>query len=211
MPVSIPHILENTFVVPRQLPLVPELCFYLMTDDYPQHALTRDEYLRMMSSPPYWAFCWGGGQALARWITDNPAFVAERDVVDFGAGSGVAGIAAAINGARSVLAVDVDRDALQICQLNAVLNGVSLATAPSCYLTPDTVLLAADVGYEEDAFALVVEHIRLGGRAIIAESRLRGLDVKFPSLGVRAVYEVRTFPDLDEAKMFDQVHIYSTF
>lgn len=208
--ISVPHILDNAIVRPRSLPLVPELQLYLMTDHYPTHSLQRDEYARLMQKPPYWAFCWGGGQALARWILDNPQQVAGRAVVDFGAGSAVAGIAAARSGAASVQAIDIDPDALQVSLLNAALNGVQLTVADHIEESRASLLLAADVGYEDAGFAAVVHHIESGGQAIVAESRLRNLHERFPALTLQARFRVRTFPDLDESGMFDDVHIYAT-
>lgn len=207
---SIPFILENAVVEPRALPLVPELRFHLLSDSYPTHLLQEAEYTRLMQQPPYWAFCWGGGQALARWIMDNPARVRGEHVVDFGAGSGVAGIAAARCGAASVTAVDIDSDALRVCELNAALNGVSLSVAQACAVGEAALWLAADVAYEDEGLAAVVRHIESGGKAVVAESRLRDLHQRFPQLSLRARYRVRTFPDLDESEQFDEVHIYST-
>lgn len=208
--VQIPHILDGVTIIPRQLPLVPELQLYLMADDYPQNSVDESAYRRLMAQPPYWAFCWGGGQALARHVLDNPGLVQGRRVVDFGAGSGVAGIAAAITGAASVLAVDIDEDALRMAEVNARLNRVRVQVARSFVAGGDQLLLAADVGYEEAGFAAVIAHIEQGGAAIIAESRLRNLQERFPALALAACYQVRTYPDLDEAEMFDEVHIYST-
>ena len=85
---SLPFVLDGVRIEPRKLPQVPEISLFLMQDEYPEQNLQQADYQRLMSAPPYWAFCWGGGQALARWILDNPAVVAGRRVVDFGAGSG---------------------------------------------------------------------------------------------------------------------------
>lgn len=207
----IPHVVEGVAIVPRPLPLIPEISLYLMTDEYPVDPLAQAEYQRLMQRPPYWAFCWGGGQALARWIIDNPQSIRARDVVDFGAGSGIAGIAAASAGAASVTAVDIDPDALQVCLANAGLNGVSVAVSQAFLPGSGQLLLAADVGYEEDGFAAVIAHIDRGGAALVAESRLRDLHQRFPALTLKSCCRVRTFPELDEAEMFDEVHIYATF
>lgn len=206
----LPPILDAAIVEPRSLPLVPELRLYLMTDQYPTHALPRDDYERLMHKPPYWAFCWGGGQALARWILDNPHQVAGRNVVDFGAGSAVAGIAAARCGAASVQAVDIDPDALQVAVLNAALNGVALSVSDRLVESRSALVLAADVGYEDAGFAAVARHVQAGGQAIIAESRLRNLHERLPALSLQARFYVRTFPDLDEAGMFDEVQIHAS-
>lgn len=205
---NFPYIVEGAVICPRRLPSVPEISLYLLSDALPQNAVSRSAYYRLMEQPPYWAFCWGGGQALARWILDNPDSVWQRDVIDFGAGSAVAGIAAAMGGARTVLAVDIDPNALFMARANADLNQVPLETAGTFIAGGEELVLAADVGYEEEGFACIVQHIEQGGRAIIAESRLRNLHQRFPRLQLAARYDVRTFPDLEEAAIFDEVHIY---
>ena len=90
----------------RRPPLCPEIALWLIDGQVDLEAECRG--LHEGESPPYWAFCWGSGQALARWLLDHPDEVRGRRVVDFGSGSGVAGIAAAMAGAREVVAVDVD-------------------------------------------------------------------------------------------------------
>jgi predicted nicotinamide N-methyase len=73
---------------------------------------------------PFWAFAWPGGQAIARYVLDRPDLCRGRHVLDFGAGSGLCAIAAALAGARTVDAVDVDPLAATAIRLNAALNGV---------------------------------------------------------------------------------------
>lgn len=77
--------------------------------------------------PPYWAFPWAGGMALARYLLDHPDKVRGRRVLDLGAGSGLVAIAAALAGARAVIAADIDRYAAAATRLNAAANGVTLA------------------------------------------------------------------------------------
>ena len=210
-PEDLPFILDGLHLELRALPQVPELKLMLLADELPWHSLKGEDYHRLMQQPPYWAFCWGGGMALARWIFDHPVSVKGRDVVDFGAGSGVAGIAAARVGARSVLAVDIDEDALAASRYNAGLNGVSLTTSAHFATHDNPLLLAADICYEESGFEGVSAHIHGGGHALIAESRRRDLAAYFPSLQQIACFQMRTFPDLEEAPEFDSVHIFSTF
>jgi predicted nicotinamide N-methyase len=76
---------------------------------------------------PYWAHYWAGGLALARYVLDNPAVVAGKNVLDLGAGSGLVGIAAAKAGARTVIAAEVDGYAVAALTLNAKLNAVSIS------------------------------------------------------------------------------------
>lgn len=176
----------------RTLPLCPELRLWLLHDDVDLNA--RVPELLNAGSAPYWAFCWGAGQALARFLLDNPELVRGKRVVDFGAGSAVAGIAAARAGAANVLAVDIDPVALQIAQSNAEENGVSLEVAKE---VPDAwdVLLASDVLYETGN-----EHwlqlAAASGREILLSDPLRHGTPR-PGLEVVAEYAVRTLPDVD--------------
>lgn len=80
------------------------------------------------AEPPYWAYQWAGGLALARHILDRPETVRGRRVLDLGAGSGLVGIAAARAGASRVIAAEIDRNGIAAIGLNAELNGVTIAT-----------------------------------------------------------------------------------
>jgi len=207
---ALPFVLDGVRIEVRKLPAVPAMRLYLMADGYPEHSLEQADYLRLMQAPPYWAFCWGGGQALAQWVLANPERVRGRAVVDFGAGSGVAGIAAALAGARTVLCVDIDGDALVACQRNGALNQVAVNTALTLEPSGDALLLAADVCYEDEGFACVIKHIEAGGEAVVAESRRRDLSQRFPVLQKVAEYLVRTLPDLDESENYDRVCIFQS-
>ena len=209
---ALPFVLDGVQFQPRQLPIAPEIQLYLMQDDYPEQNLDQNNYQRLMQAPPYWAFCWGGGQALARWILDHSAVVAGRCVTDFGAGSGVAAIAALKAAAHQACAVDIDLGALQACEANAKLNGVSLTVEPQLPFpgVQDSILLAADICYEDSGFEGVLSHIEQGSDALVAESRLRNLSQTLPALQKVAEYQVRTFPDLDESENYDLVQIFAT-
>jgi len=208
---EMPQVLDGVQIKPRPLPKVPEIALYLMQAQVPEHRLPQEDYHRLMEAPPYWAFCWGGGQALARWILDNSEVVRGRHVVDFGAGSGVAGIAAALAGAESVTCVDIDEGALVACRQNASLNQVVLETSADLALTSGELLLAADVCYEDKGYSQVINHMRVGGDVIVAESRLRDLADRFSQLSRADEFLVRTLPDLDESENYDLVHIYCSY
>ncbi len=92
----------------------------------PKSGLRRLAELDEDFGSPYWAYVWGGGLALARYILDCPEIVARRSILDLGCGSGLVAIAAAKAGAKSVIAADVDPYAIAATRLNAVANGVSL-------------------------------------------------------------------------------------
>jgi predicted nicotinamide N-methyase len=113
---------------------------------------TEEELGEMNVPPPYWAFAWAGGQALARYLLDNPGLVDDRCVLDLGSGSGLVAIAAAKAGARRALAADIDAFAVAAIELNAAANGVALeTTADDLLATPVAgfdVVLIGDLFYE---------------------------------------------------------------
>lgn len=131
-------------------PLVPEIRLHLATEITPLWQATEATLQRMQLPPPYWAFAWAGGQALARHLLDHPALIVGRNVLDFGAGSGIVSIAAAKVGAR-VTAAEPDHFALAALALNAALNGVEIALENGDILTGDgswDAVLAGDMCYE---------------------------------------------------------------
>jgi predicted nicotinamide N-methyase len=176
----------------RQLPLCPELRLWLLHDDVDLNA--RVPELLQSASAPYWAFCWGAGQALARYLLDNPELVRGLRVVDFGAGSGVAGIAALMAGAAHVTAVDIDTTALRVATYNAEENGVTLSTAEQVPQDWD-VLLASDVLYESNNEHWLKEAAD-SGREVLLSDPLRHGTVRI-GLTVVAEYAVKTMPDVD--------------
>jgi len=176
----------------RPLPLCPELSMWLLGDDVDLNK--RVSELLNTERAPYWAFCWGSGQALARYVLDHPQLVRGKAVVDFGAGCGVAAIAALRAGARSALAVDIDPHALQACHANAALNGVTVSTGstlPEAY----EVLLASDVLYELGNRELLRENIARG-RTVLVSDPLRQGNARL-ELREEARYDVKTVPDVD--------------
>ncbi|MGH6618305.1 MAG: class I SAM-dependent methyltransferase [Alphaproteobacteria bacterium] len=147
-----PHaafIRTNTAV--EAAPLIPEIRLHLATEIVPIWRATEEELAELGVPPPYWAFAWAGGQAVARYILDNPETVAGRTVLDFASGSGLAAIAAAIAGAEKVIATDIDPYASAAIALNAALNGVSVDVATGDMIGnrgPWDVVLAGDICYE---------------------------------------------------------------
>ena len=132
-------------------PLVPEIRLHLASEVVPLWQATEESLTRQGLPPPYWAFAWPGGQAIARYVLDNPALVRGARVLDFAAGSGLAAIAAAKAGATSVAAAEIDPFALAAIALNAALNGVTLETLDEDLIGRPSawdVVLAGDVCYE---------------------------------------------------------------
>lgn len=182
-------------------PLCPELELWLMSDAVDLEAGCRE--LAEGEAPPYWAFCWGSGQALARHLLDHPSLVRGRRIVDLGTGSGIAAIAAARAGAREVVAVDIDPTARCAALLNAVRNGVALETGS---VVPERfdLLLAADVLYETGLRGVLLDDLRRRGPILLADPRRTGTPpVDFP---VVATFEARTLPDVDSPRRSVVLH-----
>lgn len=140
-------------------PLVPEITLHLATESLPIWQRTEEELGEIGLPPPFWAFAWAGGQALARYILDHPETVRGKRVLDFASGSGLVGIAAAKAGAAYVACADIDPFAHAAIALNAALNKADAVTV----LTTDVVgtaggwdvVLAGDIAYERDLAARV--------------------------------------------------------
>lgn len=193
---------------PSPLPDVPELALYLLNADFSSAALTPDEVRAVFDYPAYWAFCWASGQVLARHLLDHPALVAGRRVLDFGCGSGVAGIAAAKAGAAEVIACDLDPDALLAAGHNAALNGVRLTLSDDfATVTGDIdLILAADVLYDRSNLGWLARFLQRSPRVLVADSRVKD----FAEPGYRRLGSRRssTWPDLDEFDEFRNVNLY---
>lgn len=190
------------------LPLCAGIELFLLNADYPQHALPPELALRLMDEPLYWSFCWASGQVLARWLLDNPDLVRGKRVLDFGCGSGVAGIAAALAGAREVLACDIDPVALQASEANARLNGVGLQLFGDFDEVDGNVdvILAADVLYDRSNLPWLVRFQHRAALVLMADSRIRDFDL--PPYRLLGEQTASTVPDLDESAEFRRVRIY---
>jgi predicted nicotinamide N-methyase len=132
---------------------VPEIRLYLATQMTPIWHATEETLARGAVPPPYWAFAWAGGQALARYLLDHPETVRGREVLDIGSGSGIVAIAAAKAGASRVVAAEIDHFAAAAIALNAALNGVTVSIETRDLLDRAAagwgVALAGDICYEE--------------------------------------------------------------
>ena len=165
MTAPLPHagfIRANTAVATP--PLVPEVRIHLATEVTPLWLATEAEMAAMNLPPPYWAFAWPGGQALARHVLDHPEIVRGRTVLDFAAGSGLLGIACALAGARRILAAEIDAMAKTAITLNAGLNGVAVELAADDLvgdaLEGIDLVLCGDVCYERPMAERVLGWLR---------------------------------------------------
>jgi predicted nicotinamide N-methyase len=145
-------------------PLVPEIRLHLATEVTPIWQATEESLARFGTPPPFWAFAWAGGQALARYILDHPQTVAGRDVLDLASGSGMVAIAAAKAGASCVTASDIDPFAAAAIALNTALNGVAVKVETRDLLARGAVgwgvVLAGDVCYEEPMSSRMIALLR---------------------------------------------------
>src|SRR5947208_2352704 len=160
---------HNTAIVAP--PLVPEIRLHLATEVAPIWLATEETLAQGAVPPPYWAFAWAGGQALARYLLDHPKTVAGRAVLDFGAGSGLVAIAAAKAGAASVTAAEIDHFAAAAIAANAALNGVTIEVLTSDVLDGGKrywkLVTAGDICYEQPMAERAMRRLRFiaGGAA----------------------------------------------
>jgi predicted nicotinamide N-methyase len=192
-------------------PLVPEIRLHLATEITPIWQATEETLARSALPPPFWAFAWAGGQALARYLLDHPEVVAGRSVLDFGAGSGLVAIAAAKAGAASVLAAEIDHFAAAAIAANAALNEVAIAVTTADVLdTCDPrweVVTAGDVCYERPMAERVAAWLRVlsaRGRLVLLGDPGRAY---LPSYDMRqrARYLVPTSRELEDRDSRDGV------
>ncbi len=135
------------------VPHAPELSLYVADEATALWQKTEDELGAIGLAPPFWAFAWAGGQALARHVLDNPALVAGQHVLDFASGSGLVAIAAAKAGAARVEAADIDGFALAAMDLNAHANNVRIEPVGADQIGTDRgwhTVLAGDICYERN-------------------------------------------------------------
>jgi predicted nicotinamide N-methyase len=190
--------------------VVPEIRLHLATEVTPLWRATEATLTTSGLPPPYWAFAWPGGQALARHLLDHPALVRGRRVLDFAAGSGLAAIAAAKAGAASVAAADIDAFALAAIGLNATANGVTLeiigddlTDRPNAW----DVVLAGDVCYERPMAERATAWLRgladTGALVLLADPGRSYL----PTEGLAAIarYQVPTSRELEDRELRETV------
>lgn len=148
----------------QEPPLVPEVRLHLASEVVPLWQATEEELAREGLPPPFWAFAWAGGQALARYLLDHPNVVRGKRVLDFAAGSGLQGIAAKQAGAASVEAVEIDAFACAACRLNAEANDTEIAVRKEDVVGKPNpgwdVVLAGDVCYERPAAERITAWLR---------------------------------------------------
>jgi len=142
------------------VPHAPELSLHVAQEATELWQKTEDELATIGLPPPFWAFAWAGGQALARYLLDHPETVRGRRVLDFASGSGLVAIAAMKAGAACVVAADIDAFAAAAIGLNAEANGVEVAVRLDDLIGQDEgweVILAGDICYERELAGRVID------------------------------------------------------
>jgi predicted nicotinamide N-methyase len=190
---------------PQRPPHVPEIELHLADEITPIWNLTEEALEEIGLPPPFWAFAWAGGQALARYLLDHPETVAGKRVVDFAAGSGLVGVAAMKAGASEALCADIDSFCEAAVALNAEANGVAcgftgtdlLDAAPPAWAD---VVLAGDICYEKPLAERVMVWLgaaRRQGAAVLIGDPGRSY---FPRTGLTklAEYQVPTTRELED-------------
>jgi predicted nicotinamide N-methyase len=184
-------------------PIVPEIALRtggLSMSLWEAAALTDQ---RAAVPPPYWAWAWAGGQALARHVLDHPELVRGRRVADIGCGGGIVAIAAAKAGARSTSAIDLEVFAIEACRLNAAANGVTVDLVEADPIGTDAgwdVVLVGDLWYEPELAARMAPWLRaLAARGALVLTGDPGR-AHLPVVGLAelARYEVPTSEDLED-------------
>jgi predicted nicotinamide N-methyase len=196
---------QNTTILSP--PLIPEIKLHLASESVPLWQKTEEELGELGLPPPFWAFAWAGGQALARYVLDHPDIVRDRIIVDVAAGSGIIAIAAAMAGAGRVIAVDIDEFACEASRLNSDVNNVSIEVVGDDLLSGPAplcdVILVGDLFYEEALAARTFVWLKSAeaqsidvligdpGRAYLPKDRLTSL----------ATYDVPVTRDLEDAEI----------
>jgi predicted nicotinamide N-methyase len=170
----VPFIRANTRLLP--VPYAPEIRLHLADEATELWHRTEEQLAEIGLPPPFWAFAWAGGQALARYVLDHPQEVAGKSVLDFASGSGLVAIAAAKAGAARVEASEIDRFALASIELNAEANSVRIEPRAGDIVGRDEgwdAVLAGDVSYERDMAERVTNWLeglaRRGARVLIGD------------------------------------------
>jgi predicted nicotinamide N-methyase len=192
----------NTALQP--VPHAPEISLYVADEITPIWKMTETALGGMGMSPPFWAFAWAGGQAIARYVLDNPEIVRGKAVLDFASGSGLCAIAAMKAGAARTLANDVDPFCRAAIAVNAEANGVRVESVIADLLDRPPpavdVILAGDICYEKTVAERVLawlEAARAEGATVLLGDPGR---TYFPRTGLTqlAQYEVQTTRELED-------------
>jgi len=195
------------------VPLAPSILIHTADEATVLWSKTEDELGSIGLPPPFWAFPWAGGQALARYLLDRPQEAHGKFILDFAAGSGLVGIAASSAGALRTQACDIDAFAVAAIKLNAEANGVRLDARLEDLVDCDEgwdVVLAGDVSYERDMAQRVTQWLRKlaarGARVLVGDPGRAYLGRSF--LEPLAQYDAPTSRDIEDS-VIKQTVVYA--
>ena len=195
---------KSTVITP--VALVPELRLHLARDSIGIFQRAAELDITGERFQPFWAFAWPGGQALARYLLDQPEIAAGKRVVDIGAGSGIAAIAAMKAGARHVLAADIDPMSELAIRANARANNVAVDTTTrdilGDILDADLVVIA-DLVYEPALATRVtafLEAARAAGTEVLVADRTTARKPPI-AMSVVAEYSAPLTPDMHDLNL----------
>ena len=186
--------------------LIPEIVLHQADRLLPLWRATEPDLEALGLPPPFWAFAWAGGQALARYVLDHRDFVRGKTVLDLASGSGLVGIAAMQAGARAALAADIDRFAADAAQLNAALNGVTLQTTDADLIGAEAaqeVILVGDLFYDRDLAPRVFDWLltlRAAGKSVLIGDPGRTYLPKHKLIQI-AAYDIPVTRALEDAEL----------
>jgi predicted nicotinamide N-methyase len=190
--------------------LAPEIKLHLASEVTPLWHATEATLATSQLPPPYWAFAWPGGQALARHLLDHPALVAGKSVLDIGAGSGLVAIAAKQAGAAHVVAAEIDAFAIAAIRLNAALNAIAIETESRDLVGGESqwdTILVGDMCYERplaDRLTAWLRQLAARGTTVFLGDPGRAYLPK-DGLSEIARYSVPTSLDLEDRTMRETV------
>jgi predicted nicotinamide N-methyase len=185
-------------------PLVPEIKLHLAHEAIPIWQKTEEELGELGLPPPFWAFAWAGGQALARYILDHPEIVKDKTVLDLASGSGLVAIAAMKAGAQSVLAADIDAFSIAAIKVNAEENDCVVETTSEDLLSAPAyefdVILVGDMFYEKTTAARCLAFLKTSQAQILIGDPSRSY-LPQDQLEKIATYSVPVSRDLEDAEI----------
>jgi predicted nicotinamide N-methyase len=196
-----------------QTVLLPEcstLQLYLIDPKYSIAGLDTGTAQQVMDNPLYWLFCWASGRVMAQQILAEPKRVKNKVIMDVGSGSGVVAIAAALAGAKKVIASDIDPMAQKAIALNAQLNNVQLEIIGDYaeYTAYVDMITIADVLYDRNNMPLLEVLVQRAPEVYLADSRVKNF--AHPGFKKTGRADGETFPDLGGFDEFSEVNIYSS-
>ena len=205
---SLQHMLPEARVQMVALPELSQLKLWLIDPEPVDRPFSPEEVAAISYHTPTWAFCWGSGLALARYILQHPEQVRGKRVIDFGAGSGVVAVACAMAGAE-VIACDIDPVSQQACRSNAALNSVEFKVAGDLLALDRQwadLLIAADVLYDRENLPWLDTFKAFAADVWVADSRVK--DFSHPDYYLAEQMQAQTLPDMGEPYEFSHIRFY---